>query len=757
MDEVSTTERMRSLAQHLRNAPARIAATDQLSHELHQRILEVLHVSRAGEGSLTAQRQLLGDLDHFLRGREHQVDAGIEELKASISVMMRTLDAPRRDEAFEATIATIQPASELAPGLSILIASWNHATRLDAAIDSACGATDPGRVIVLDDASSDDTAEVLGARTEPIVTISAAGNLGLTRARNALLQAVATRHALFLDADNTVDAGQIARLLELAEEWDAAVVHGVLLQVDGDDRVRHVLGAHPMNGSYFTFRHNVVDTLAVLDVATVRSVGGYTLDPALETCEDWDMWHRLASSGGLLVHAPVVAGRKLRVSQGHNSQPQDHAHQFALVDRTYRFDGRLDDRSVASAVIHPKIGPLWASAAAAEIHPELRTVLAEEHHDALLPAPEADPPARPTLLVVGAAGVRNLGDDVTTLECVRRVASLVDDSIAIEVITDGARPLPGLSPAVWLGTLEDHAARPLDSHVAVVFSGGGTIADAFPLQTEHRQIVAAMAARAQVPTIATGQGLGPLDSLRDAAASVIGHAVAVSCRDAASVRLAQALGATSVELIGDDAAASVPPSRDAMPAMLGGLADRGWVAFHARLAGYSEVDEEELAAWTRLVDAAADAIGVPVVSVALNRQPPAEIETMHRLATERLRSPWLTVDCADDPDAARAVFGFAAGAVVRSFHAAWFAIEGGTPVVFPTGGAYYSAKAEGLGALAGLDEAFHDSTLPADADGLRRRWNLVEATVTDRPLSGVGRSATEWLGRQLIAAGVKTR
>ncbi len=152
---------------------------------------------------------------------------------------------------------------------------------------------------------------------------------------------------------------------------------------------------------------------------------------------------------------------------------------------------------------------------------------------------------------------------------------------------------------------------------------------------------------------------------------------------------------------------------------------------------YSEVDEEELAAWTRLVDAAADAIGVPVVSVALNRQPPAEIETMHRLATERLRSPWLTVDCADDPDAARAVFGFAAGAVVRSFHAAWFAIEGGTPVVFPTGGAYYSAKAEGLGALAGLDEAFHDSTLPADADGLRRRWNLVEATVTDRPLSGV--------------------
>ena len=108
MVELSATERVRSLAQHLRNAPARIATTDEPSHDLHERILEVLHLSRTGEVSLTAQRQLLGELDHFLRSREHQFDAGIEELQASLSVMMRTLDAPRRDAAFEATLATIE-------------------------------------------------------------------------------------------------------------------------------------------------------------------------------------------------------------------------------------------------------------------------------------------------------------------------------------------------------------------------------------------------------------------------------------------------------------------------------------------------------------------------------------------------------------------------------------------------------------------------------------------------------------------------
>ncbi len=358
-----------------------------------------------------------------------------------------------------------------------------------------------GRVIVLDDASSDDTAEVLAARTEPIVAITrrrqsrshprpervAAGGRHAPRAVPRCRQHRRRR------PDRT--AARAGR--------DVGGGRGARRAARGRRRRprRHVLEPSPMNGSYFTLRHNVVDTLAVLDVATVRGVGGYTLDPALETGEDWDMWHRLATRRAAYSStrrsSPVASCGRRRGTTASRRITHD---QFALVDRTHRFDGRLDDRSVASAVIHPTIGPLWASAAAAEIHPNCGPSSPSEHHDALLPAPEADT-ARPTDAAGRRSGrrpePRRRRHDARVRQASgvtrRRSASPSRSSPTAQ------RPLPGLSPAVWLGTLEDHAARPLDSHVAVVFSGGGTIADAFPLQTEHRPIVAAMAARAQVP------------------------------------------------------------------------------------------------------------------------------------------------------------------------------------------------------------------------------------------------------------------
>ncbi len=762
---MSAVDRGRRLAAQMARAAGRVEDTDHRSEQTLEAILEILHRARhqTTDHELWQLRRVVEEINHVIQQPDTtqeeisaRIASEVERIGGRLGAVQRAVEGPARDAAFEATVATVESTDDLEPGLSVLIATWNHATRLDGAIEDACAVTSPDRVIVLDDASSDSTPQLLAARPEPITVIRAVANLGLTRARNVLLAAARTQHVLFLDADNRLDHDAVAQMAELARTWQATVVHGALIEVDGSETPTGILSAAAMNGHYFARSHNVIDTLALVDLAAVRGVGGYTIEPALEPVEDWDMWHRLAATGGLLVHAPIVTGRKLRIGLGLGSQAADHTDLHRMIARTHRFDGRLDDQTVASAVIDPDHGPLWASARAVESHPELAAALGERHHDAWLPTPAPVDDLPRSVLLVGAGGVRNLGDDVTTIAAVRRLATLLDPDIAIEIVTDGERPIPVLAPGIWMGTLTEYAHRPLTHHVAVVFSGGGTVTDHFAQQTHLRRSVADQAARAGIPVIMTGQGIGPVEATAEAASGLFGTAEAVSCRDEASAALARELGARHVEVISDDAAGAAPASPADLPAPVRHLPERGWVAFNARLANYAEVDEDEIRAWADVVDEAAADAGVPVVAVAIERQPPWEIETLADLATVPRRAPWIIVDCADDPDGARSCFALALAAVVRSYHAAWFALEGGAPVLLPPAGPYYEAKNRGLRRFAGLDAAFDEREPPATADELRSRWKAVAASAS-APLDGLDRRVTDWLATQLTAAGVPTR
>ncbi|MEQ1786263.1 MAG: polysaccharide pyruvyl transferase family protein [Acidimicrobiales bacterium] len=447
-----------------------------------------------------------------------------------------------------------------------------------------------------------------------------------------------------------------------------------------------------------------------------------------------------------------MAGRKLRADRGHNSQPQDHNQQFGLIDRTYRFDDQLDDTTVASAVVHPATGPLWASDAAVRIRPLLAPALPERFGAGRIPAAAVVRPAPQSVLVVGSGGVRNLGDDATTSTTIRRLRSLLDPSVGIEVITDGPRPSGDYAPGVWLGTVREFANRPLDHHLAVLISGGGTLSQEFPAAGASRQAVAAEAARGGVPVLLSGQGIGPFDRDPAEIRALLGQAVAVSVRDPLSARVAADLGATNVAITGDDA--TEPGEAPARPDALRLVGDAGWLAFNGRLAGYSEADLGELTAWASAVDEAAGQRGLEVVAVAQNRQPPWEVETLSALAERSRHAAWHVLDVTDDLPLARAVYGLAVGVVARSFHAACFGLAAGVPTLLPAGGGYYRAKADGLAELAGLPSEFSDDAPPADGAEVHRRLAAVAPVVARRPLDGIDAAITAWLVAQLGALGV---
>ncbi|MGF6175758.1 glycosyltransferase family 2 protein [Ensifer sp. 4252] len=123
------------------------------------------------------------------------------------------------------------------PDVSFVIAAFKATDTITRAIDSALAQEDVAvEVIVVDDASPDDTAAVVEAIGDPrIRLIRLPANQGPGGARNAGLDAARGEWVAILDADDTVRPGRLARMIARArrESADIAVDNLEVLNLDG--------------------------------------------------------------------------------------------------------------------------------------------------------------------------------------------------------------------------------------------------------------------------------------------------------------------------------------------------------------------------------------------------------------------------------------------------------------------------------------------------------------------------------------------
>ena len=100
------------------------------------------------------------------------------------------------------------------PLVSVIIPAWNAEASIGRAIGSALAQRNaPLEVIVVDDASTDRTAEIVAGIDDPRVRlIRLAENQGPGGARNAALDAVRGRWVAVLDSDDTLLPGRFERL-----------------------------------------------------------------------------------------------------------------------------------------------------------------------------------------------------------------------------------------------------------------------------------------------------------------------------------------------------------------------------------------------------------------------------------------------------------------------------------------------------------------------------------------------------------------
>ena len=208
------------------------------------------------------------------------------------------------------TAKTTEEALPVADLVSVIIPCYNHARFLRQAIESALAQSYSNfEIIVVDDGSTDDTAEV--ARSYSMARYVYQENAGRSAARNTGLEHSRGEFVLFLDADDRLLPRAIEKsVLLMHDHPECAFVSGHCRVIDlngvvvAAPRQRHVGREHYVEllrrGSFIWCPALVLFRRRVFDFAQ-----GF--DPALVPVEDYDLYLRITKDFPVYCHDEVVA------------------------------------------------------------------------------------------------------------------------------------------------------------------------------------------------------------------------------------------------------------------------------------------------------------------------------------------------------------------------------------------------------------------------------------------------------------------
>jgi len=234
--------------------------------------------------------------------------------------------------------------------VNVVIPVKNGARFIGDAIASALGQPGVQRVVVVDDGSTDESAEIAARIGDERVTLIRGAGRGVSAARNlgfAEVERLSPAHeterswVMFLDADDRLVPGATRKLLEDVQD-NCVAVYGNYERIDASGRrigrrslllrrdkpsgeiLRDLLaGNFIVNGGAMLIRH-----------AQFRRAGGF--DETLRYCEDWHLFCRLAGLGPI-VWCPRTTVLEYRVhdSSAMMSGRVNFSHYRAAVERVF--------------------------------------------------------------------------------------------------------------------------------------------------------------------------------------------------------------------------------------------------------------------------------------------------------------------------------------------------------------------------------------------------------------------------------------
>jgi glycosyltransferase involved in cell wall biosynthesis len=234
------------------------------------------------------------------------------------------------------------------PKVDVIIPAYNAAKYLPGAIESVVAQTfDAWRILLIDDGSTDNTAEVVAPYREQLgekLKYIYQPNAGLPAARNTAIRNSSAELLALLDADDLWLPSRLAETVKCFEGCPrVGLAYGLISRIDADGKLLDTFGGNLTHAEgqiapyiytrevqlpcpTMTFRRSCVDEVGLFD-ETMRAT------------EDRDMWLRIALRYEVALAPKVIA--LYRMSQGSMSADLDRmeAAQTRFVEKHYGAPG----------------------------------------------------------------------------------------------------------------------------------------------------------------------------------------------------------------------------------------------------------------------------------------------------------------------------------------------------------------------------------------------------------------------------------
>jgi glycosyltransferase involved in cell wall biosynthesis len=176
--------------------------------------------------------------------------------------------------------------------VAVFITNYNYGIYLDQAINSVLNQTFKNiKLYVIDDASIDNSKDILGKYSGRLTVIQHKKNRGIVYSRNEALDLVKSQYMMFLDADDWLNEDYVEKLVSSAKEHSLDVAYcGMQYYIDGKKNKKWT---PPEFNLERLKNENYIHSASLIKTTSISNT---RFDAGMEkiTHEDWDFFLNLA-------------------------------------------------------------------------------------------------------------------------------------------------------------------------------------------------------------------------------------------------------------------------------------------------------------------------------------------------------------------------------------------------------------------------------------------------------------------------------
>jgi hypothetical protein len=187
------------------------------------------------------------------------------------------------------------------PRVSVVLPVYNGAAFVERAVRSVLTQTFPDfELIVVDDGSTDGTADVLARLSDPRVRVVSQTNKGLSATLNLAIDLCRGTYLARQDHDDLSRPTRLAQQVSFLDAHPRCGLLGTRAEIYEGDAPGGRFHDHPLSHEALAFAllfdNPFVHSSVMVRTAVLRRLGGYSTDPRRQPPEDYELWSRIARS-----------------------------------------------------------------------------------------------------------------------------------------------------------------------------------------------------------------------------------------------------------------------------------------------------------------------------------------------------------------------------------------------------------------------------------------------------------------------------